>query len=198
MSSNAFDLIYLNNVTATVWLTVFERSSTSDMRFLISQKSTQAALLVPDLRWSLAPPASSNIAKSYLKSLRATPDHWRYFGGRHSSDFSTRKTLPRCAKSYASPRSSSSWLHHLMIYMLCIRIECAQIPENWSFFFWKCAMLKKKIATCKTCSSETVIFFWKFCRLLCWLPSSNAIVLLKHSGWLQDNRNEGNWRLWSH
>ena len=46
--------------------------------------------------------------------------------------FWTSPPKTHCAKSYAPPHSSSSWLHHLIIYIKRVHDECADILENWS------------------------------------------------------------------
>ena len=59
--SNLSVRIYLNYLTATAWLTVSNEQVRQKGVPFWYRRSHQAPLLVPDLQWSLAPPASSKL-----------------------------------------------------------------------------------------------------------------------------------------
>ena len=107
---SAADLIYLNSLAATAWLTVSNEQVRQKGVPFWCHRSKQASLLVPDLQWSLAPAACSKIESILTKPLR-----WNTGSISEVVIFRTSPRETQRAKSYASSRSSSSLLHHLMI-----------------------------------------------------------------------------------
>ena len=165
--TSAADLIYLNSLTATAWLTVANEQVRQKGVPFWCHRSKQASLLVPDLQWSLAPPAARKLKRSQLKSLRGN-------SGSISEVFIFR-TSPRetrCAKSYASPRSSSSShdLHHM--YTCWIRMYYWKlIPFLGNARPWNANRHGQNMCLWEHHS------LWYFRRLVCWLPSCKFYCL---------------------
>ena len=133
--TSAGDLIYLNSLTATAWLTVSNEQVRQKGVPFWCHRSKQASLLVPDLQRSLAPPACSKIEKILAKS--AAWELRKYLWSRHLSDFSTGNTMHKIVH-FSALILFLSW-STLHVYMLNTHVLLKTDPISW-----KCATLKFK------------------------------------------------------
>ena len=161
--TSAADLIYLNSLTATAWLTVSNEQVRQKGVPFWCHRSKQASLLVPDLQLPLAPPACSKIENILTKF--AAWEHQKYLWSRHLSDFSTGNTMRKIVR-FSALIVFLSW-STLHVYMLNTHVLLKTDPISW-----KCATLKCKPSWAKHVSLRT-----SFSLILS--PSSLLIALVQ-------------------
>ena len=144
--TSAADLIYLNSLTATAWLTVSNEQVRQKGVPFWCHRSKQASLLVPDLQLPLAPPACSKIEKILAKI--AAWELRKYLWSRHLSDFSTGNTMHKIVR-FSALILFLSW-STLHVYMLNTHVLLKTDPISW-----KCTTLKCKPSWAKHVSLRT-------------------------------------------
>ena len=126
--TSAADLIHLNSLTATAWLTVSNEQVRQKSVPFWCHRSKQASLLVPDLQWSLAPPTCSKIENILVLAKIAAWEHRKYLWSRHLSDFSTWNTLRRIVRFSAlilfltSPSHDLHYMHTWWMRRHCSKL----------------------------------------------------------------------------
>ena len=161
--TSAADLIYLNSLTATAWLTVSNEQVRQKGVPFWCHRSKQASLLVPDLQWSLAPPACSKIEKILAKI--AAWELRKYLWSRHLSDFSTGNTMHKIVHFSALILFLSWSTFHVCMLNTHVLLKTDPIS-------WKCATLK-----CKPSWAKHVSLRASFSLILS--PSSLLIAVVQ-------------------